>query len=251
MLGRAGWAPSDNRYSFQIGQIAYIRNIDTADQLQFQAPEGAYVQYWLAGGSELLLVKDGGSPSLPKRNLYIMEATTGATSEVVLPAEASVDPHGEFVSFSPDGSYISYSVGNFQSGWDLWIMERATGRTCLLVRIAPGHQHPRGAGWSQDGRSATYYTKFSEQHAVDVENCADTAIAATPPLSTPTKTKVPIPGLVIGTNASSLRSPSGRYLLVSVSPPSDGRMYIVDEQTGSVTTLVDEQREFSPSAWLP
>lgn len=277
MLGGAGWAPKDDRFSFQIGRTSYIRNISTGDQLQFEAPNGAHVQRWLGVGSKLLLVQEAG-PGGIDRQLYIMDATSGKTSQLVMPANATIGPAGEYDGFSPDGRYVSYPVGDFQYGWDLWIMEIATGRTCLLIKHAPSHQYPQGVGWTPDSRSATYYAKYvfggpySDEHAVNAETCQDTAIEPTPP--PPTATMVPIPGIAIGINGSAVSSPSGRYLLVyshhdAIPTPRPGwtpplekpfwpkpslgsaQIYIIDTLTGTVTKLVDEQRDFWAGPWLP
>jgi hypothetical protein len=278
----AGWAPSDDRYSFQIGQTAYVRQVDAGSQLAFEIPEGTHAIKWLAGGSELLVVAMS-APAGQDRRAYLMDASTGALNEIVLPQEGIVGPGAEYDTFSPDGRYVGFpsisrdsTTGCF-SVCNLWIMEIAIGRTCLVAKDAPSHQYPQGVGWSPDSRTATYYAKyepgrFYEEHAVDVRTCTDTAVEPTPLPATPTK--LPMPGLAVGFNANAMSSPSGRYLLVSTSQtavrplpmgmtpppekpfagtPSPGaaQMYVVDTQTGKVTTLVDEQREFVPTAWLP
>jgi Tol biopolymer transport system component len=271
------WSPGGNRYVFQIAQTIYVRSADSGEQLQFHSPEGTHLVSWFADGSSLLLVKEPVLGSNADRNIYIMDATIGTASELVMPPDATIGPAAEFDSFSPDGRYVSYPVGNFQSGWDLWIMEIATRRTCLLIKHAPSHQYPQGPRWSADSRSVTYYAAndpargFTDPHLVEAETCADTTIEPTPPH--PTATEIQIPGLPLRGYKHYLWSPGGRYVVVytfqpRVSPlgpretpaegkpiptpsPGSAQVYVVDTQTGSVTTLVDEQREFTPTAWLP
>jgi Tol biopolymer transport system component len=60
--------------------------------------------------------------------------------------------------FSPDGRYVVYSLASPNGCFatcDLWLMEIATGRACLIMKDAPAHQYAQIPSWSADSRWLT------------------------------------------------------------------------------------------------
>ncbi len=179
----AGWSPAD-RIAYQVGQTLYIRNVDTGDQTYFQVPAGVNVRSWLAGGSELLLIEQSSGTD---RHLYVMDAISGAISKVPLPPNAWIGPGAEFASISPDARYISYPMSSVYPRYDLWLMEIATGRICLVMKDSPyTQQRPETAGWSPDSHWLTYATTYLHPHTpsefavlrvFDPKTCADQAVS--------------------------------------------------------------------------
>lgn len=271
------WSSEGSRLLYQVGEIAHVRDIGTNAVVQLNAPEGARASQWLAGDSKILFARSEDHKVVA---LYMMDANSGTWFEIALPSDARV---GQFSSFSPDAQYLAYPVfpkdcTGCHERYDLWALEVATGRTCLLAEKAPAHQYPQRVGWSDDSRYAMYSAKYepgrwSERHAVDVATCVDTLLDPTP--LPPTTT--PLSGRLLDLEVSRrLRSPSGRYELIYGSkhaiptlrpgetPPwaqekpflltpttGSAQMYILDNETGEVPTLLDENLEYQPFEWLP
>lgn len=324
------WAPADDRIAYQAGQTVYIRNVDTGSQIQFEVAEDAALLSWVADGSKLVLLRESSTATPGATSYgYVVDTTSGTTENIPWPFDSGMVPDAQFTTISPDGRYLSYPVSTSSPHYDLWMMEIATGRTCLLMKDAPSHQYPERAQWSPNSRWLTYAAKyefdqigFQGVHAVDLATCADYAVGpenggepiwspdsafltiatqgATvsqfaytvlrpdntlvkdglnhPPVwarrarafasivangvlvfdaDVDTSREYPVHTFSDVQSTGILWSPGERYLLVyghsstNLRSTAGAEMYVLDRQTGSVTALVDEQREFTPTAWLP
>ena len=170
-----------------------------------------------------------------ERDIYVMDVTDGDCGNVRRLTTNRFDPDIA-PTWSPDGSKIAFMKDHDDAGWDIYVLDLATGVETNLTNLpAAVNESP---AWSPDGTRIAFDSQrdnpFGEIYVVDVA----------PPFNV---TRI--------TNSQSSRaaewSPDGSK--IAFRRPEDGQseIYVRDLATGVETNLTSNPAADTSPAWSP